>query len=66
MAFLTMSSLLTLTAVFLFTGNNNIDRSAIAQGEKTHLPIQKQQNRYRDVIDGNDMAIILNDTIIEM
>ena len=62
-AFLTMFSLLTLTVVFLFTGNNNIDRSAIAQGEKLIYPPETAE-QFADVIEGNDTAIILNDTNI--
>ena len=62
-AILTMFSLLTLTAVFLLTGNNNIDRSVIAQGEKLIYPPETAE-QFADVIEGNDTAIILNDTNI--
>jgi hypothetical protein len=62
-AVLKMVSLITLTAVFLFTGNNNIDRSAIAQGEKLIYPPETAE-QFADVIEGNDTAIILNDTNI--
>ena len=59
---LTMVSLITLTAVFLLTGNN-IDRSVIAQGEKLIYPPETAE-QFADVIEGNDTAIILNDTNI--
>jgi hypothetical protein len=58
-AFLTMFSLLTLTAVFLLTGN----RSVIAQGEKLIYPPETAE-QFADVIEGNDTAIILNNTNI--
>jgi hypothetical protein len=61
-AVLTMVTLLTLTAVFLLTGNN-IDRSVIAQGEKLIYPPETAE-QFADVIEGNDTAIILNDTNI--
>ena len=61
-AVLTMVSLITLTAVFLLTGNN-IDRSVIAQGEKLIYPPETAE-QFADVIEGNDTAIILNDTNI--
>ena len=61
-AVLTMVSLITLTAVFLVTGNN-IDRSVIAQGEKLIYPPETAE-QFADVIEGNDTAIILNDTNI--
>ncbi|MGA7542219.1 MAG: hypothetical protein WBW34_04060 [Nitrososphaeraceae archaeon] len=62
-AVLTMVSLLTLTGVFLLMGNNNIDRSVIAQGEKLIYPPETAE-QFADVIEGNDTAIILNDTDI--
>ena len=61
-AVLTMVSLITLTTVFLLTGNN-IDRSVIAQGEKLIYPPETAE-QFADVIEGNDTAIILNDTNI--
>ena len=61
-AVLTMVSLIALTAVFLLTGNN-IDRSVIAQGEKLIYPPETAE-QFADVIEGNDTAIILNDTNI--
>ncbi|MGA8105439.1 MAG: hypothetical protein WB815_02200 [Nitrososphaeraceae archaeon] len=62
-AVLTKVSLLTLTGVFLLMGNNNIDRSVIAQGEKLIYPPETAE-QFADVIEGNDTAIILNDTDI--
>ena len=62
-AVLTMVSLLTLTGVFLLMGNNNIDRSVIAQGEKLIYPTETAE-QFADLIEGNDTAIILNDTNI--
>ena len=62
-AFLTMFSLLTLTAVFLLTGNNNIDRSVIAQQTPQKFPVPPETaEQFADLIEGNDTAIILNDT----
>jgi hypothetical protein len=61
-AVLTMVSLIALTAVFLLTGNN-IDRSVIAQGEKLIYPPETAE-QFADLIEGNDTAIILNDTNI--
>ena len=61
-AVLTMVSLIALTAVFLLTVNN-IDRSVIAQGEKLIYPPETAE-QFADVIEGNDTAIILNDTNI--
>jgi hypothetical protein len=62
---LTMVSLLTLTAVFLFTGNNNLDRSVIAQQTTQKFPVPPETaEQFADLIEGNDTAIILNDTNI--
>jgi hypothetical protein len=64
-AVLTMVSLLTLTAVFLFTGNNNLDRSVIAQQTTQKFPVSPETaEQFADLIEGNDTAIILNDTNI--
>jgi hypothetical protein len=64
-AVLTTVSLLTMSAFFLFTGNNNIDRSVIAQQTTQKFPVPPETaEQFADIIEGNDTAIILNNTNI--
>ena len=59
-------SILSLTAVFSYTANNDINRQAIAQQqppEKFPVP-PETASQFGDLIEGNDTAIILNDTNI--
>jgi hypothetical protein len=65
-------SILSLIAVFSYTANNDIDRQAIAQQtpQKAQQTPQKfpvppeTAEQFADLIEGNDTAIILNDTNI--
>jgi hypothetical protein len=67
-----MLSILSLIAVFSYTANNDIDRQAIAQQtpQKAQQTPQKfpvppeTAEQFADLIEGNDTAIILNDTNI--
>jgi hypothetical protein len=58
-------SVLSLTAVFSYTANNDTNRQAIAQQppEKFALPPETGEE-FADDVEGNDTAIILNDTNI--
>jgi hypothetical protein len=61
-------SILSLTAVFSYTANNVINRQAIAQetpqkGPEVIYP-PETASQFADLIEGNDTAIILNDTNI--
>ena len=56
-------SILSLTAVFSYTTNNDIDRQAIAQQTTQKFPVPPETAaQFADLIEGNDTAIILNDT----
>ena len=58
-------SILSLTAVFSYTINNDIDRQAIAQQTTQKFPVSPETAaQFADLIEGNDTAIILNDTNI--
>lgn len=61
-------SILSLTAVFLYTVNGDINRQAIAQQAPTKSPEliypPETASQFADLIEGNDTAIILNDTNI--
>jgi hypothetical protein len=59
-------SILSLTAVFSYTADNNdINRQAIAQQTTQKLPVPPETaEQFADLIEGNDTAIILNDTNI--
>jgi hypothetical protein len=58
-------SVLSLTAVFSYTVNNNdINRQAIAQEPIPKLPHPETAEQFANLIEGNDTAIILNDTDI--
>ena len=58
-------SILSLTAVFSYTANNDIDRQAIAQQTTQKFPVPPETAaQFADLIEGNDTAIILNDTNI--
>ena len=58
-------SILSLTAVFSYTAHNDIDRQAIAQQTTQKLPVPPETaEKFADLIEGNDTAIILNDTDI--
>ena len=58
-------SILSLTAVFSYTINNDIDRQAIAQQTTQKFPVPPETAaQFADLIEGNDTAIILNDTNI--
>jgi hypothetical protein len=58
-------SLLTLTAVFLNIGNNDINRYAIAQlTTENFFPNNTENIEELDKLLGNDTAIILNNTNI--
>ena len=62
-----MVSILTLTAVFsyaTYTANNDNDRQAIAQ-QTPQFPVPPETaEQFANLIEGNDTAIILNDTNI--
>jgi hypothetical protein len=58
-------SILSLIAVFSSTSNNDIDRQAIAQQIPQKFPVPPETaEQFADLIEGNDTAIILNDTNI--
>jgi len=58
-------SILSLTAVFSYTANNDINRQAIAQQTPEKFPVPPETaSQFADLIEGNDTAIILNDTNI--
>jgi hypothetical protein len=58
-------SILSLTAIFSYTANNDIDRQAIAQQTTQKFPVPPETAaQFADLIEGNDTAIILNDTNI--
>ena len=58
-------SILSLTAVFSYTDNNDINRQAIAQQTTQKFPVPPETaKKFADLIEGNDTAIILNDTNI--
>ena len=63
-----MVSILTLTAVFsyaTYTANNDNDRQAIAQQTPQKFPVPPETaEQFANLIEGNDTAIILNDTNI--
>ena len=49
----------------MFTGNNNLDRGVIAQQTTQKFPVPPETaEQFADLIEGNDTAIILNDTNI--
>jgi hypothetical protein len=57
--------ILSLTAVFSYTANNDNDRQAIAQQTPQKFPVPPETaEQFADLIEGNDTAIILNDTNI--
>ena len=59
-------SILSLTAVFLYTASIDTNRQAIAQQqppEKFPVP-PETASQFADLVEGNDTAIILNDTDI--
>lgn len=61
-------SILSLTAVFSYTVNGDINRQAIAQQTPAKSPEliypPETASQFADLIEGNDTAIILNDTNI--
>jgi len=58
-------SVLSLTAVFSYTAHNNIDRQAIAQQTTQKFPVPPETaEQFANLIEGNDTAVILNDTNI--
>jgi hypothetical protein len=58
-------SVLCLTAVFSYTANNDINRQAIAQQPTQKFPVPPETaEQFANLIEGNDTAIILNDTNI--
>lgn len=58
-------SILSLITVFSYTANNDIDRQAIAQQTPQKFPVPPETaEQFADLIEGNDTAIILNDTNI--
>jgi hypothetical protein len=58
-------SLLSLTALLSYTGNNDISRHAIAQQTTQKFPVPPETaEKFADLIEANDTAIILNDTNI--
>jgi hypothetical protein len=58
-------SVLSLTAVFSYTAHNDIDRQAIAQETTQKFPVPPETaEQFANLIEGNDTAIILNDTNI--
>jgi hypothetical protein len=58
-------SLLSLMALLSYTGNNDISRHAIAQQTTQKFPVPPETaEKFADLIEGNDTAIILNDTNI--
>ena len=60
-----MLSSLLIVAIFSYTINNDIDRQAIAQQTTQKFPVPPETAaQFADLIEGNDTAIILNDTNI--
>lgn len=58
-------SLLSLVALLSYTGSNDINRYAIAQQTTQKFPVPPETaEQFADLIEGNDTAIILNDTNI--
>jgi hypothetical protein len=58
-------SILSLTAVFSYTADIDINRQAIAQQTPQEFPVPPETaEQFADLIEGNDTAIILNDTDI--
>jgi hypothetical protein len=58
-------SILSLTAVFSYTANIDINRQAIAQQPPEKFPLPPETaEEFADDVEGNDTAIILNDTNI--
>jgi hypothetical protein len=58
-------SILSLTAVFSYTANNDINRQAVAQQTTQKLPVPPETaEQFANLIEGNDTAIIMNDTNI--
>ena len=58
-------SILSMTAVFSYTANSDISRHAIAQQTTQKFPVPPETaSQFADLIEGNDTAIILNDTNI--
>jgi hypothetical protein len=58
-------SILYLTAVFSYATNNDYDRQAIAQQTPQKFPVPPETaEQFANLIEGNDTAIILNDTNI--
>lgn len=60
-----MISVPLLTAVFLYAPNTDINEQAIAQRIQNPFPNNTETaEQFADLIEGNDTAIILNDTAI--
>jgi len=58
-------SILSLTAVFSYIANNDINRQAIAQQTTQKLLVPPETaEQFANLIEGNDTAIIMNDTNI--
>jgi hypothetical protein len=58
-------SVLSLTAVFSYIDNNDINRYATAQQTTQKFPVPPETaSKFADLIEANDTAIILNDTNI--
>jgi hypothetical protein len=58
-------SILSVTAIFSYVANNDNDRQAIAQQTPQKFPVPPETaEQFADLIEGNDTAIILNDTNI--
>ena len=61
-------SILSLTAVFSYTASSDINRQAISQQTSQKSPEliypPETASQFADLIEGNDTAIILNDTNI--
>jgi hypothetical protein len=58
-------SFLSLAALLSYTGNNDISRHAIAQQTTQKFPVPPETaEKFADLIEANDTAIILNDTNI--
>ena len=58
-------SILSLTAVFLYAASIDINRQAIAQQTPEKFPVPPETaSQFADLVEGNDTAIILNDTDI--
>jgi hypothetical protein len=58
-------SLLSLVALSSYTGSNDINRQAIAQQTTQKFPVPPETaEQFANLIEGNDTAVILNDTNI--